>query len=179
MEAKITNRLQNFIVITGTESTGKTELAEWLGYRMGVPVIQDVTRQYCNALQRDVTADDVYRMAKEIIQNENSAWDSASVIISDNCLLNIRIWLRYRNWAEPEWLTKEIDERMYGFYLLCYPDVPWQHDPLRNNPHDRLVLYQQFETELQKRHAKYLVVKGKGEARYITALKAIDAHLAK
>lgn len=162
------------VTITGPESTGKSTLATQLSAQPGAWLVPDVSRAYVGALQRPYTAADVLHIAAEIIAAEDRAWRSgANLIISDNDLLNIKIWLRYYQWEVPAWLQQQIVQRHSALYLLCATDLPWVPDPQRQNEHDRLQLYAAFEQELQALSAPYRVVQGTGAGRLQMALAAI------
>ena len=47
------------------------------------------------------------------------------------------------------------------FYLLCKPDIPWESDPLRENPNDRIKLFDIYKMELDNLGHKYYIVKEK------------------
>jgi nicotinamide riboside kinase len=49
-------------------------------------------------------------------------------------------------------------------------DLPWQEDPLRENPNDRQELLHLFEKELNHFSKKYKIVKGKEDARFKNAI---------
>ena len=62
-------------------------------------------------------------------------------------------------------------------YLLCPPDLPWEADPLRENPHDRERLYDLYRRRLMDLGAIYQVISGVGVGRSGAAISAIDAWL--
>ncbi|MBK7147360.1 MAG: ATP-binding protein [Bacteroidetes bacterium] len=170
---------QPFLVtITGPESTGKSALTEALGAHLAAAVVADVSRAYVAALQQPYTAIDILNIAEQIIMQEDKALGSgAKWIISDNDLINIRIWLQYYEWHVPLWLQQQIAKRKSALYLLCATDLPWVPDPQRQNEHDRLQLYAAFEQELQALSAPYRVVQGTGAERLQVALAAIHQQM--
>lgn len=166
------------ITITGPESTGKSTLAEQLGAHFRASVVADVSRAYIAALQRPYTAEDVLKIAEQIIAAEDSALASeAEMVFTDNDLINIKIWLRYYGWDVPDWLQQQIARRKSELYLLCNIDLPWVLDPQRNNEHDRLHLYNSFKQELESMRVNYKVIDGTSQARLQSAVTAIRAHL--
>jgi hypothetical protein len=63
-------------------------------------------------------------------------------------------------------------------YFLCSPeDIPWQPDPLRENPFDRDRLFAIYEQELIAYKQKYTILRGGFKDRFYTALQKIDDHL--
>ena len=165
------------VTITGPESTGKSTLAEALGYRYSAPVVPDVSRAYVAVLQQPYTEKDVLKIAGQIIAEEEKALGSgARLIISDNDLINIKIWLQYYGWEVPLWLQQQLVLRKSALYLLCNIDLPWVHDPQRHNEHDRHMLYAAFEKELKALQANYKVINGLFEERLQNALATISGH---
>ncbi|MBC8265503.1 MAG: hypothetical protein H8E84_00895 [Flavobacteriales bacterium] len=45
-------------------------------------------------------------------------------------------------------------------YLLCKPDIPWEAHPQRENPNDRVELFEIYKQELENLGHTYFVVKG-------------------
>jgi hypothetical protein len=44
-------------------------------------------------------------------------------------------------------------------YLLCYPDLPWEPDPVRENPTIREYLFDWYEREVQALGVPYYIVR--------------------
>ena len=67
-----------------------------------------------------------------------------------------------------------IDTNPHDLYLLCYIDLPWEADPLREDPQDRERLFNLYESELQSRDLNYGIVRGKGSKRLQNAINIVD-----
>jgi len=168
------------ISLTGTESTGKSTLAEKLAAYYKATLIPDYSRIYIEQLNRPYVYDDVLQIAQGIIAQEDSAKKNGNpLIISDNDLINIKIWLQYYHWEVPAWLQKAIIDRKYDLYLLCYIDLPWAADPQRANPHDREELFTLFLNELDDIKANYKLIKGIEDKRVENSIKHVDILLKK
>jgi nicotinamide riboside kinase len=166
------------IAITGTESTGKTTLAEQLSTQLNVFLLPDVSREYIAALQRPYTKEDVLEIARQIIQQEEeAAAKTQKVFLSDNDLINIKIWLSYYNWKVPDWLQSRILLNQPSLYLLCFPDIPWVADEQRANPLDRDKLYSRFVAEIEAIKAPYQVLKGSELERLYKAKTLVEKFL--
>lgn len=149
------------ICITGTESTGKTTLAEKLSIHYRTAHVPDYSRYYIEQLPNKYSKMDVLEIARGIIEQEDRMIKNANkILFSDNDLVNIKIWLQYYKWDVPAWLEEEIIKRKCDLYLLCDIDLPWVPDPQRSNPNDREDLFCQFKTELEKIRANYKLVSG-------------------
>ena len=46
------------------------------------------------------------------------------------------------------------------FYLLCKDDIPWEEDPQRENPNDRVDLFTSYKQELDNLGHNYFIVGG-------------------
>ena len=68
---------------------------------------------------------------------------------------------------------QQSEERHYDLWLLCKPDMPWQADPLRENPHDRDRLFGVYEGMLKWLEKPYVIMQGDREQRLADASKAI------
>lgn len=168
------------VTITGTESTGKTTLALQLAEHFNTALVPDVSRDYIDKLAHPYGYEDVLNIAREIIKQEDEAFGRENkLLISDNCLLNIKIWLEYYKWPLPDWFTEALSKRKSDIYLLCDIDLDWIKDSQRNNPHDREELLHRFMNELASLQVEYHLVSGKDTERFTNACHFIDALLQK
>lgn len=166
------------ITLTGTESTGKSILADQLAIHYKTICVPDYSRLYIDQLQRPYTYMDVLEIAQGIIEQEDKLISQANkILFSDNDLINIKIWLRYYKWEVPQWLTDAIMKRKSDLYLLCDIDLPWSPDPQRSNPSDRRELYTQFSNELISIMANFKLVNGSMNKRTDTAIAHIETFL--
>lgn len=68
-------------------------------------------------------------------------------------------------------------EQKIDHYFLCKPDIPWEPDPLRENPEDRKRLFKLYERDLLGLGASYNVLSGNIEERkmrIIATLKKLN-----
>lgn len=165
------------VAITGPESTGKTTLTEQLAAHFNTVFVPDYSRIYLNYISRPYTAEDVIHIAERIVTMEKDMARIANAILfTDTDLLNIKVWLQYYNWPVPNWIEEEI-KTTYDLYLLMSIDLPWVADSQRKNPHDRDVLFNRFEQELQAIKAPYNVISGNNQARLQLAINKVSAIL--
>jgi len=162
------------VTFTGTESTGKTTAAEFAATTLSIPLIADISRGYINNLNKQYTYDDVLQIAQIVIAEEAIALKQhTGIIISDNCLINIKIWLRYYQWAIPSWLDSAIEERASRQHFLFQPDIDWVADSQRQNPHNREELYRQFVQEMNALNIPYTTISGSETIRKNKVLEII------
>ncbi len=168
------NRQHGIIVLTGPESTGKSTLANYLSTQLRVPLLSDVSRAYVASMQDSYTESDVLEIARLIVEQEQQMLRTASFFVSDNCLVNIMIWLRYYRWEVPAWLQAEAELSAHKRYLLCATDLPWITDEQRQNEKDRHQLMEQFTTNLSVNRLTYKTISGSGEKRQQAAMDALS-----
>ena len=70
------------------------------------------------------------------------------------------------------------ERRQYDLWLLCKPDLPWEPDPLRENPDDRERLFERYEELLDQLGKPYAVISGAGELRTLLAIGFVEGIVA-
>ena len=73
----------------------------------------------------------------------------------------------------PDELSALWPAQDYALHVLVQPDIPWQPDPLRENPKDRDWLFGHYELALKQAAAPYIVVGGDRVARVAQCLQAL------
>ena len=167
------------VVVTGPESTGKTQIARQLSDYFKGLYVEEFARTYIEGLGRPYSFDDVVTIAREQLRkraemkSETDHW-----IFFDTDLIVTKLWfdLVYNNC--PKWLEDEIEEPFMDLYLLCYPDIPWIEDTVRENGGERrFFLFEKYKDELEKNSYSYYIVRGSGEERFRSALEGIRKNL--
>ena len=163
------------LVLTGSESTGKTTLARALAERFGVAWVPEFARDYATARAGQLTPADI----EPIARGQQAAEDAAAMIhpgcvVLDTDLLSTWIYAHHYYQAVPGWLERELPQRIRGCYLLCDIDLPWVPDPARDRGDRREEMHAAFVQELERRSVKYAIVRGTGEARLQSALAAAE-----
>lgn len=163
------------IILTGPESTGKTTLANWLGERFGIEVVPEYAREYLeNQPGHAYHKDDVLKIAEKQVEMELLTSLSALPFVCDTDLLTIYIWLEYRYGSVDDVVLEKL--RTYGtdrHYLLCSSDIPWEPDPLRENPQDREVLFQKHVDLLKSLNLPFSVISGGNNERLESAENSV------
>lgn len=182
------------IAIVGPESSGKTTLSEALMRHVGGGRVADGTREYLEELERQYTQEDLLEMAKSHAQWVEDAplfeaehWRAIhgddlagrSVPLEptyfDTDILNIKIWSQEKfGRVHPE-IERLVRGLHYDLRLLCRPDIPWEPDPLRENPHDRDRLFTIWERELKAYDFPYVIIEGSHEERVRKAVDVVQA----
>jgi len=101
-------------------------------------------------------------------------------IICDTDLLVIMIWSEVRYGHCDPWIysTFENSIKKNNFsrhYYLCDSNIPWQADPLRENPHNRDELFDLYLQKLKEYELDYRIVKGEPRQRLQLVLDGSDS----
>jgi NadR type nicotinamide-nucleotide adenylyltransferase len=123
------------IALFGTESTGKSSLAEALAAHFGEPWSREYVRQFWDEHAATIVAGDLAAIARGQIADEDAAAARATeFVFHDTELLTNVLWadLLFPG-ACPAWVRADAEARArrVTLYLLCGPDVPFAPDPQR------------------------------------------------
>ena len=121
------------IIVTGPESSGKTTLCKALSNHFHLPFSKEYAREYLDALSRDYNQGDLLEIAKGQLNSEQN------MQLLDTDLITIKIWSKYKYESCDKWILSQIESQKSEnrYYLLCSPDIPWQEEAQRENPHNR------------------------------------------
>jgi len=159
--------------LVGAESTGKSTLTFQLAGYYHSPGIREYAREYLMHLGRPYTYHDLELIAGEqlrlIVENEHQP-----MVFFDTDLINIKVWFQEVYSKVPEWFLTEMESHGKGTYLICQPDIPWEPDPLRENPSRRDHLNELYEKELVLAGFPYFRVTGFGAERFENAVKIVE-----
>jgi nicotinamide riboside kinase len=159
-----------WIGVTGPESSGKTTLATELSIVLEGVLVPEYSRMYLGQMGPSYTFEDIIHISRGQVGLENRALHSTNrPIVSDTSLEVLELWSRERF----NRVSKELEawrERPVDCYLLCKPDLPWEEDPLRENPFDRDRLFEQYLGMLKAQGKSVHIVSGQADARLQSAL---------
>ena len=178
------------IVVLGPESTGKSFLCEQLATHYKSQWVEEYAREYLEKNGTNYRYEDLYKIARGQIRNEEVATGNGQLTMSNNQLpLNplfldtdlytIKIWSEISfNSCDNRVLT-QIARRSYDLYLLCNTDLPWQPDPLREYPDllSRQKIYHYYKDVLVNQEVPWADISGNYEERFLKALHAVDGLL--
>jgi nicotinamide riboside kinase len=170
------------IIVTGPESSGKTTLARMLAAHYEAPLVDEQARAYLHELGRPYVEPDLLAIAQQQWvaeeKGEGIARETSSpLVICDTDLLTIRIWALVKFGRCDPWITKMLVDHKPDHSILCSPDIPWEPDPLREDPHGRDQLFAIHEQELNALNRSCTVVHGDPGQRLRMAIAAVDALL--
>ena len=151
--------------IIGPESTGKSTLSAFLAHRYKGVLIPEYAREYMEHLapNYNYTYEDVVAIAQQQIQEMEQLHQTFSkkdiVIFFDTELIITKVWFEYKYGKVPDFLVRALHQYPMDTYLLCYPDMPWQPDPVRENPNIREYLFDWYEREIHALNIPYYIIK--------------------
>lgn len=145
--------------IIGPESTGKSTLANYLAHRYNGVLVPEYAREYMEKLAPtyEYTYDDVVAIAKQQVEQLESLADDLQIF--DTELIITKVWFLHKFGHCPEFVEQALRDYPMDIYLLCYPDMPWQPDPVRENPDIREYLFDWYEREIQELGIPYYIIR--------------------
>jgi nicotinamide riboside kinase len=167
------------VAIVGAESVGKSMIARALSERFGAPLVPEVARDYLAGKvgyePRDLL--EIARRQREL--EERTVAHGSELVIADTDLVVVAIWWQTKYGRLSGALTNELGKGLRGDrrYLVPRPDVPWEPDPLRENPFDRDALHARYLEFLRRRELQFLEIAGVFETRLDAAIKAVGSWL--
>ncbi len=164
------------VTLTGSESTGKTHLAERLAQHYRTTWSREFSREYASHKAAPLDASDVEAIARGQMRVEDETLRRAhDIALFDTDLVSTVVYAEHYYGSCPEWVKRAARERLADLYLLCDTDVAWMPDPQRDRPHAREEIHRVFEETLERFGARYALLQGPWEEREARAVDAIDA----
>ena len=162
------------IVVTGPESSGKTTLVKDIEANVDLHAVPEYARIYIDQLDKPYVKEDLKKIAIGQIELERSYRDkNDQVLLCDTDLLTIKIWSEYKYGCCESFIIDQLKNNLPDLYLLTSPDIPWEPDPQRENPADRIELFQIYKQEITRLKVPYEIIKGNPIARLDQFLKMI------
>ncbi len=163
------------ISVVGPESTGKTDLAEALARHYNTNWVTEYSRKFLNALERPYEFKDLSDIAKGQAKLQNEAQkNGGDLVIFDTDLLVLKVWSEFKYGKVDPFILAQLSLQRPDLYILTYFDIPYEEDPLRENPTQRPELFDVYEKELKDMGAPYLVVQGDRQKRLQAAISQIN-----
>lgn len=171
------------VVLTGSESTGKTTLARDLAQVYGVEWVPEYVRAYTDEKRAAPEFADhgpIARgqMALEDEHQARAVERGSPLIVQDTDLLSTAVYCAHYFGQCPTWIEEAARERRPDLYLLLDIDLPWVADPQRDRGHVRPEMQALFREAVERSGSPYVVITGLGPDRLRAAREAIDALLA-
>ena len=164
------------VVLTGSESTGKTELAHRLGDHFGAPVAEEYVRDYAAERGGTIGFEDHGPIARGQIAAEDGAIAAAKdLVVLDTDLVSTVVYCEHYFGHCPAWIEKEARARAGDLYLLLKPDIPWIADGVRDRGHRREEMHDLFKAKLEEMQLRFVDIGGERDERFSLAVRAIES----
>lgn len=163
------------VVLTGSESTGKSTLAARLAEHYGAELVPEFVRGYAESRGGVIEFADHGAIARGQIELEDEHIARArDFVIQDTDLLSTVVYCAHYFGRCPAWIAETAAARRPDLYLLCEIDVPWVHDGVRDRGHMRDEMQQLFRDAVAASGAPSVVITGDAKSRFDTATAAIE-----
>lgn len=164
------------VVLTGSESTGKTTLAADLAARYGAELVPEFVRGYAAKKTEPLGFADHGPIARGqmALEDEHMA-SSPAIVVQDTDLLSTVVYCDHYFGECPPWIVDAATARRPDLYLLCEIDVPWIADGVRDRGHLREEMQQLFRAAVRDSATPFVVIEGSWAERLQRAVDAIDA----
>jgi NadR type nicotinamide-nucleotide adenylyltransferase len=152
------------VVVIGPESTGKSTLCEQLAAHFKTEWVPEFAREYLLSLGRPYHYDDLLIIAKGQLEQEDRivAHAKTPLIFIDTDMYVMKVWCEFVFGRCHPFILDEIVKRKYDGYLLCYTDLPWVADELREypDPESRNRLYRMYKDLMVNQSTPWFDISG-------------------
>ncbi len=164
------------VVLTGSESVGKTTLAGMLAAHYGVEFVPEFVRQYAADKGTPLDFRDHGPIAKGQVALENSYIERAdSLLLLDTDLVSTVVYCHHYFGRCPAFIEEAAVARLATRYLLLDVDVPWVADGVRDREDRRAEVQALFADTLTRFGAAVTTIRGNWAERFDAAVRTIDA----
>ena len=112
------------------------------------------------------TYEDVVNIAQQQVQQLQNCIHGgitegyrSNVVFFDTELIITKVWFLHKFGKCPDFVEKALHDYPMDVYLLCYPDMEWEPDPVRENPDIREYLFDWYEREIQALGIPYYIIR--------------------
>jgi NadR type nicotinamide-nucleotide adenylyltransferase len=167
------------VVLTGSESTGKTSLAAALARHYATVVVPEFVRAFAEQKGSAISFSDHGPIARGQMALEDEHFESARgvqrLVFLDTDLLSTVVYCNHYFGRCPQWIEDAARARRPDLYLLCETDVPWIPDGVRDRGDRRDEMQALFREAVIASGSEYVSIRGAPTERIERATRAIDA----
>ncbi len=165
------------IVLTGPESSGKSWLAQNLArHFIKTSWAPEYARIYLEEHGPSYTFESLGQIIKGHLTHQQKYIKQAEgLIFLDTDLINIKVWEEVVFGKTHDFLEEAIQKEKDHLYLLTYPDLPWKADPLRENPENRIDIFERHKAEIESKDRLYKVIRGQNHQRLANSIEAVNS----
>lgn len=162
------------IAFTGPESSGKTSSALWLAKNYNGIYCEEFAVEYLNIQEGKYVQEDLEWIAR----GQKNVWlqnEGNHLLSCDTEMTVLKIWSEWKYNSVADFIQKEYEIQQFDHYFLCSPDIPWEPDPLRENPDDREELFNLYHQELNRMKRPHTILIGPEKHRQRTISRIMDS----
>jgi len=164
------------VVLTGSESTGKSTLASELARHFGAELVPEFVRAYAEQRGGLIELSDHGPIARgQMALEDETIARGASLLIQDTDLLSTVVYCRHYFGRCPEWIEAAARDRRPDLYLLCEIDAPWVSDGVRDRGDRREEMQSLFRVEVRASGVTTVELRGGVVERLAAAIAAVDS----
>ena len=166
------------VVLTGSESTGKTTLAHRLAGHYGTVASREFVREYAIARGNQLGFEDHGPIARgQMVAEDEAVARAHRVAFIDTDLVSTVVYCEHYYGRCPAWIADAAVARAGDLYLLMNIDVPWVPDPARDRGDRRPEMHALFRDRLDSLRLPYVEISGDWDQRFAAAVRAVDTLL--
>jgi NadR type nicotinamide-nucleotide adenylyltransferase len=163
------------VVLTGSESTGKSTLAAALAAHYDAELVPEFVREFAERKNGPIELADHGPIARGQIALEDEHIARATrLVVQDTDLLSTVVYCEHYFGTCPAWIREAAAARRPDLYLLMDIDVPWVADGVRDRGEQREEMQQLFRDAAAASGAAVAIVHGSWDERLQRAVDAID-----
>jgi len=163
------------VVLTGSESVGKTTLAARLAAHYGVAFVPEFVRDYAAEKRAPLDFRDHGPIAKGQAAREDEYIAGArGLLLLDTDLVSTVVYCHHYFGRCPEFIEQAAAARLATRYLLLDIDVPWVADGVRDREDRRAEVHRLFTDTLARFGASATGISGDWDSRFKHAVRTID-----
>ena len=164
------------VVLTGSESTGKSTMAAELARHYNTPLVPEFVRGFAEARGGVIEFSDHGPIARgQMALEDEYITKGGELLVQDTDLLSTVVYCRHYFGRCPPWIEEAAASRRPSLYLLCEIDAPWVPDGVRDRGDRRDEMQALFRDEVRASGVRVVTLDGDHAARLATAIAAIDA----
>jgi NadR type nicotinamide-nucleotide adenylyltransferase len=164
------------VVLTGSESTGKSTMAAELARHYGAPLVPEFVRGFAEARGGVIEFSDHGPIARgQMAVEDEYIARGDTLLVQDTDLLSTVVYCRHYFGRCPPWIEDAAAARRPDLYLLCEIDVPWVADGVRDRGDRRDEMQTLFRDEARASGVRVVTLDGDRATRLATAVAAIDS----